>query len=119
MKRILPALLIVAVVALQSCSTVPDTNNPQQVAESFLQAVLDDDKEEALSHVWEDNREEFRNSLFKQDLPHGFPRTGKVEIFIKKKGDGQMAGANFTGGEKEGYGVDMRFIDGRWWVTKQ
>jgi hypothetical protein len=119
MTRLLPALFLIAVCALQSCRTLPGTTDPQFVAESYLHALLANDNDTALSHVWEEDREQFRSHFAKWGLPPGFPQTGEVETFIKKKGDGQMAGANFLGGEEEQYGVDMRFINGRWWITRQ
>ena len=89
------------------------------VAEPFLQALLSDDRETALSYVWQEDREAFRSHLAQWDVPAGFPETGRVEVFIKKKGKGRRAGANFLDGDGERYGVDLRFIDGRWWVTRQ
>ena len=113
-------ILFAAICALlSSCRSVPDTNDPQIVAEMYLQALLANDYEKALAYVWVEEREHFREQISRMGLPPGFPQNGQVEIFIKKKGNGHMAGANFLGGKEGQYGADMRFINGRWWITKQ
>jgi hypothetical protein len=97
--------------------SVPDNLKP--VAEAFLKGLLANDQESALSNVWEDDREEFCQFFFSRDLPLDFPKTGRVEVALKKNSYGQVAHAKFLDGKNEKYGVDMRFINGRWWVTKQ
>ncbi len=118
MRHILHASMLTALVIMQSCRTMPNTSDPKAVAESFLKALLDGDQDKALSHVWEKDQQEFQQ-WFTYGLPPDFPKTVHVEIFHKKKSNGQKAGANFLGGKEESYGVDMEFQDGRWWVTKQ
>lgn len=97
--------------------SVPDDLKP--VAEAFLKGLLANDQDVALSNVWEDDRDAFRQFFFSRDLPPDFPKTGKVEVALKKNSYGQIAHAKFLDGNNEKYGVDMRFINGRWWVTKQ
>jgi hypothetical protein len=96
---------------------VPD--NLKSVAEAFLQGLIANDQKATLSNVWKDDREAFRQIFFGQGLPSGFPKTGKVEVALKKNSYGQIAHAKFLDGGAAKYGVDMRFINGRWWVTKQ
>lgn len=96
---------------------IPDDLKP--IAEAFLKGLLANDQEAALSNVWKDDREAFRQFFFSRDLPPDFPKTGKIEVALKKNSYGQIAHAKFLDGDGEKYGVDMRFINGRWWVTKQ
>jgi hypothetical protein len=96
---------------------IPDDLKP--IAEAFLKDLLANDQDASLSNVWKDDREAFRQFFFSQDLPPDFPKTGRVEVALKKNSYGQIAHAKFIDGKDEKYGVDMRFINGRWWVTKQ
>lgn len=97
----------------------PVPNELKPVAEAFLKGLLANDQDAALSNVWSDDRDAFRQFFFGQNLPPDFPKTGKVEVALKKNSYGQIAHAKFLDGKDEKYGVDMRLIDGRWWITKQ
>ena len=108
-----------AVANKESTEEKPVPENLKPIAEAFLKGLLANDQDEALSNVWEDDREAFRQFFFGRDLPPDFPKTGEVEVALKNNSYGQIAHAKFVDGSGEKYGVDMRLINGRWWVTKQ
>jgi len=91
-----------------------DTSDPEAVAKAFIVAVADKNIEEALQYVIPEERDAFRRDMEKGLPP--FPKAPDIEVTVK----GDRADVRFRDAKlnDQGYGLDMKRTDKKWWIVK-
>lgn len=84
-----------------------DPSSPVEVAEAFYAAIDEGDIDAAAAWVLPEQQQGFRDAMVDElpDLPGGY------EVVVLAQGD--QAEASVAGCEIE---VDMKLVDGRWWI---
>ena len=92
---------------------------PEMVAKAFLAALANKNVAEAINFIIPEEREEFKKALDEHGMAH-LPKDPIIKLRLKE--NGTQADLRLINPKKPGsgeqYGFDMKFSNGKWWITK-